>query len=186
MESSMTIMVPETFLRTRFYPKLYYGVVYWYKNVNEKSTYDFGKYYVGCTSDEKHRRYHWNSYPSPYAGTKIDAARKRTPKSMWQYNRFFIWDEDPYRFAKRMAFHEALFIASFDSYKNGYNSNRGGAGRPGTVIIKVTSPTGESWVFFGYNEAGRKFDLTSGGVQRYVDKKGNHTNKAGFKFERLN
>ena len=49
------------------------GVVYWYTNQNKAAKRDYGKKYVGYTFDEKRRRECWNSYPSDYAGPKINA-----------------------------------------------------------------------------------------------------------------
>lgn len=45
------------------------GVVYQYYTVD-------GKSYVGCTTNEKGRKYDWNCKKGPYGGVKIAKARK--------------------------------------------------------------------------------------------------------------
>ena len=161
------------------------GVVYWYTNQNKAAKRDYGKKYVGYTFDEKRRRECWNSYPSDYAGPKINAARRRTPKEKWEYNRIILWDVYPERLAYRLSLLESVYIAHFDSYLSGFNNNTGGPGPARTTIIKTTSSSGEVRFFRGYRAAAEAFGLTTGGVQRYVDKNANHTNKDGYVFEKL-
>lgn len=185
MTSSISALVPVTYYQSTSLPELFFAVVYWYKNVNVASACDFGKYYVGGTRNEKHRRGCWNSYPSAYAGAKIDAARKRTPQKKWEYDRFCLWSTSLEHLKAILSIYETHFIDFYDSFKNGFNSNRGGAGRPGTTTIRVTAPDGSVTIYFSYNEVGRAFNLTSGGVQYYLDKKADSTNKDGYKFERL-
>ena len=180
MESNVILMLPAP--HDDYLPAmpLLRGDIYRYENE------ECGKDYVGATKHVERRRADWNCQSSNYAGSKIAAARKNTPPDKWGYYSFPVFDTDPDILDQRLKEYETYYIAYYDSYENGYNGNRGGAGRPATVIIKVTASTGDWRLFTGYREVGEAFGLTTGGIQRYVDKKADHTNKDGFKFERLN
>ena len=162
------------------------GEVYRYENESDVVPDEKYRNYVGATEKPKGREGQWDCPSSNYAGPKIAAARKIIPLEDWKRYSFPVFDTDPKRLKKRLKEYETYYIAVFDSFEHGYNGNRGGVGCPAVVIIKVTAPNGEWRLFNGYNAVGAAFGLTSGGVQNYVDKKANHTNKDGFKFERLN
>ena len=179
MDSNVILMLPAP--HDEYLPAmpLLRGDIYRYADESDKN-------YVGATRHLDRRHGEWLCASSNYAGAKIAAARKNTPPDKWGYYSFPVFDTDPDILNQRLKEYETYYIAYYDSYENGYNGNRGGAGRPATVIIKVTASTGEWVLYNGYNAVGRTFGLTSGGIQHYVDKKADHTNKNGFKFERLN
>ena len=179
MESSIVLLLPTT--HDCYLPAmpLLRGDIYRYED-------GFDKNYVGATRHVEKRREEWVCTSSDYAGAKIAAARKITPPDKWVYYSFPVFDTDSDRLDQRLKEYESYYIAEFDSFENGYNGNRGGVGRPGTTIIRVTAPDGTVSIYYSYNEAGRAFNLTSGGVQYYLDKKADSTNKEGFKFEKLN
>ena len=153
---------------TTLLPALPYfeGVVYWYTNIDDDAPLEYGKKYVGCTTAEAKRVSVWNCSSSDYAGPKIAAARKTTPPDKWEYISIPVVDVDKLRLIARLLSMEAELIERFDSYENGYNGNRGGAGKPRTTIIRITTPSGEIRYFRGYQEVAEEFGLTTGGVQK--------------------
>lgn len=179
MESNLPLCLPQA--HDSYLPAmpLFRGDIYRYADKLDKN-------YVGATRHLERCHEEWLCESSNYAGSKIAAARKITSPNKWEYYSFPVFDTDSDRLDQRLLEYETHYIAVLDSYENGYNGNRGGVGRPAVVIIRVTEPTGDIWLFNGYREAGDKYGLTTGGVQHYVDKKDDHTNKAGFKFERVN
>lgn len=179
MESDVVLLLPAQ--RDYYLPAmpLLRGDVYRYEDRSAKN-------YVGATRHAERRREEWVCTSSDYAGPKIAAARKITPPDQWEYYSFPVFDTDSDRLDQRLKEYETYYIAQFNSFENGYNGNRGGVGRPGMTLIQVTAPDGTVSIYFSYNEAGKALNLTSGGVQYYLDKKADSTNKAGYKFERLN
>ena len=186
MESNLPLCLPQA--HDSYLPAmpLLSGEIYRYTNKSEAVPSETDWSYIGATEKPKGREGQWDSPSSNYAGSKIAKARKTIPLKDWKRYSFPVFDTDPERLKQRLKEYETYYIAFFDSYENGYNGNRGGVGRPAVVVIRVTEPTGDIWLFNGYREAGDKYGLTTGGVQHYVDKKDDHTNKAGFKFERVN
>lgn len=186
MESNVVLLLPaphDCYLPAM--PPLF-GEVYRYTNMSDVVPSEKYWQYIGASGEPKLRQYQWNTSTSDYAGPKIAKARKTIPLKDWKRYSFPVFDTDPERLKQRLKEYETYYIAYFNSYECGYNGNRGGFGRPAVNIIKVTEPTGVIRIFDGYREAGEAYGLTTGGVQRYVDKKDDHTNKAGVKFEKLN
>ena len=185
MESSFTSLIPASYYQPIGIQELYIGVVYWYKNVNEAIAYDYGKYYVGLTLNEKHRRECWKSYPSAYAGTKIDAARKRTPQDKWEYDRISLWSISLEHLKAMLSIYETHFIDYFDSFKNGFNGNRGGRGIASWVVFRVTDISGNQEIVESYEAVARLYNVPIGSIQ-HCTKKNDHLAKNGVRIERLN
>lgn len=103
------------------------GVVYRYWN-----DADGGKSYVGCTINEKKRKYAWNWKNNPYGGEKIATARRVFGLSAFQNERLFvILASSKKDLVKKLEALEVKFIEKFDSFYNGYNSSLGGHGSKG-------------------------------------------------------
>ena len=186
MTSNISTLVPASYYQSTTLPELFFAVVYWYKNVNEALVYDFGKYYVGCTFNEKHRRECWNSYPSAYAGAKIDAARKRTPQDKWEYDRIFLWSISLEHLKKTLSIYETHFIDYYDSFKNGFNGNRGGRGIAAWALFLVTDTSGAQEIVESYEAVASQYKVAIGSIHYCSKKKGNHIAKNGVQIKRLN
>jgi hypothetical protein len=103
------------------------GVVYRYWN-----DADGGKSYVGCTINEKKRKYAWNWKNNPYGGEKIATARRKFGLSAFHYEQLYvIYASSKKDIFKKLETLEVKFIEKFDSFYNGYNSNLGGHGSKG-------------------------------------------------------
>jgi len=104
------------------------GVVYRYYTSD-------GKSYVGCTTNERKRRYAWNWKNNSYGGVKIATARKEFGLNAFQYERLYIIiTESKDGLVKQLEALETLFIKLFDSYNNGFNTSIGGRGSKGNAM----------------------------------------------------
>ena len=100
------------------------GVIYRYKSPS-------GKYYIGQTIDEEHRRYIFLSNYS-YGGVKIDNARKKYGPENFEYTVLIKVDgDDKTEIKSYLDLLEQFFIKKYDSINNGYNSTEGGGGMCG-------------------------------------------------------
>jgi hypothetical protein len=154
-------------------PVLYMGVVYCRTNISD--TVEYGKKYVGCTTDEHQRQLSWDSYSSDYAGPKINVARQNTPKESWSYASFPLFDTDLERLLERLKAKETEYIDFFDSYENGYNGNRGGVGVAASVVISAIYPDGTHQEFLSLRAAAEALGVSIGTIQYYADIKSDHT-----------
>lgn len=95
------------------------GIIY-------KYTSPSGRHYIGQTTNEKVRREHWNT-EGPYAGRKIDRARKKYGIKNFSYE---VLERRIYESAKDarsgLDALEVYYIGLYDSYRNGYNCTIGG------------------------------------------------------------
>lgn len=99
---------------------MYQGIIYKYTSPSKKV-------YIGQTRDEKDRRYRWNNLNKPYAGIKIERARKKYGPENFQYEVLFsIETENEYDLTTILNQKEIEYILLYDSYNNGYNSSTGG------------------------------------------------------------
>lgn len=106
--------------------KGYEGVNYRYTNLIN------GKSYVGATIRELERRRSWANWSNAYSDSKIANARKSSKREDWKYEVLErSYSKDPVKLEKMVEEREAYYIALYDSYDNGYNSNRGGDGMSG-------------------------------------------------------
>lgn len=99
---------------------MYRGVIY-------KYTSPSGKIYIGQTTDEQSRRSVFLNENKPYAGPKINEARKKYGVLNFEYEvifevKSFIINE----VQEILNDKERQYIKLFDSYYNGYNSTEGG------------------------------------------------------------
>lgn len=106
------------------------GVVYRYYTAD-------GKSYVGCTINERKRRYAWNWKNNTYGGVKIASARKELGLSAFTYERLCVVPGgSKEEVLKKIEEKETSYIKLFDSFNNGYNTNEGGRGQKGVSVPK--------------------------------------------------
>lgn len=101
------------------------GVIYKYTAPN-------GKCYIGQTTNGKIRREQWNTANYPYAGVKINRARKKYGIHNFRYE---VLERNTYT-SKKVATEELnrleiYYIGLYNSYKNGYNCTIGGEATSG-------------------------------------------------------
>lgn len=96
------------------------GIIYRYKSPS-------GKYYIGQTIDEYHRRLKFLSDNIYYGGPKIDNARKKYGPKNFEYTVLMNVIGDTKKEVKKyLNTLEIGFIKMYDSIENGYNIQRGG------------------------------------------------------------
>ena len=99
----------------------YYGIIYKYTNKTNN------KPYIGQTEDEDRRRREWKSQSNPYAGKKINNARKKYGINGFTYKVLCVVECDTEAdLLNSLNEKEDYYIELYDSIKNGYNSVRGG------------------------------------------------------------
>lgn len=99
---------------------IYNGIIY-------KYTSPSGKHYIGQTRDEKNRRSRWKQTSKPYAGVKLENARKKYGVDNFQYEVLLSIDcENESDLIDLLNQKEIEYISKYDSYFSGYNSNIGG------------------------------------------------------------
>lgn len=104
---------------------MFVGIIY-------KYTSPSGKVYIGQTRNEQSRRQRWFNEELPYAGPKINAARKKYGATNFRYNVIFeIKTEDEYILMTTLNNKEKEYIQIYDSITNGYNLSEGGI----TVVL---------------------------------------------------
>lgn len=95
------------------------------------SEYD-GKSYVGATDDIAQRNTCFNKNVSNYAGKKMLAAMDAVPRKYWKLEILeVIGINDSADFKTIADERETFYIAKFNSFEDGLNSNRGGSGNKG-------------------------------------------------------
>lgn len=102
--------------------KQYRGVIY-------KRTSPSGKVYIGQTYDEDSRNANWRSLASPYTSknSKIDNARKKYGPENFTYEILFETKSANLDLTKKILSDlEIYYISYYNSWKEGYNSTRGG------------------------------------------------------------
>lgn len=113
----------------------YLGVVYrrW---LIKPGCVDNGKSYVGETMDEASRIQSWKKINSPdYGGYKISSARNQYGLKDWKYEVLeIVYAKSKDECRKLLYKREAYYIDKYNSYENGFNGNRGGAGNTGVVF----------------------------------------------------
>ena len=99
---------------------MYQGIIYKYTSPSKKL-------YIGQTRNEADRRYRWSNLNKPYAGIKIERARKKYGPENFQYEILFnIETENEHDLITILNQKEVEYILLYDSYNNGYNSSTGG------------------------------------------------------------
>lgn len=105
-----------------------------YRYVNQTPGEDFERCYVGVTPDEKTRRQCWGQPSKAYAGRKIAEARIKFGIKAFIYEVLeIIYANSEQELEIKLDERETYWIAYYDSYENGYNSNRGGSGYKGVT-----------------------------------------------------
>lgn len=101
--------------------KLIRGVIY-------KYTSPSGKCYIGQTINEKRRRNDFlNEKDEIYAGPKINNARKKYGPKNFEYEILFAVESYVKEEVRDLLNQKGIqYIEMFDSFYNGYNSDRGG------------------------------------------------------------
>lgn len=103
------------------------GIIYRYKSPS-------GKYYIGQTINEQHRRRVFNTLNCTYGGKKIDTARKKYGPENFEYTVLMeVKGDNSEEVQKYLNILEVGFIKMYDSYNNGYNSTEGG-----DSVFKIT------------------------------------------------
>ena len=110
------------------------GVVYKY-TLNKPGDPKDGWSYIGETPEETVRRSKWEIAENKYAGQKIATARETFGIKMFSYTVLeTLYDPDIDKLVEKLEKREAHYISKYDSYKHGFNSNKGGTGRKGQKI----------------------------------------------------
>lgn len=101
------------------------GIVY-------KYTSPSGKVYIGQTSNEHRRRMEFGRLSQSYGGHRMDMARLKYGPENFSYEVLFRGTfQDEKEMECILNEKERYYIAYFDSFRNGYNMNEGGAGNVG-------------------------------------------------------
>lgn len=99
---------------------MYRGIVY-------KYTSSSGKVYIGQTTDEKRRKWQFNSLQIKYGSNKIDNARKKYGPSSFQYEVLFECEQDYLeKLTPILDNKETELIKYYNSINLGYNCALGG------------------------------------------------------------
>ena len=169
------------------------GVVYRYYTAD-------GKSYIGCTINERKRMYAWNWKNNSYGGIKIAAARKFLGLGAFKYERLFVIITDSEDgLIRHLEALEAKYIEKFDSYNNGYNTNKGGRGNLGVKMSEswkakiknsstkkavrlIPNDGSEEKVFESLMETSRQLKISVGRVHYYLNKATNKSVK-GYKLK---
>ena len=121
------------------------GIIYkWTCNVN-------GKSYIGQTTNEKQREKEFLSENKPYAGEKINNARKKYGLSngIWTktvLKRLWCKDGKEDELRERLNYWEKYYIELYDSINNGYNITNGGdCNFSEEVILEMRKKGKEYW-----------------------------------------
>lgn len=121
------------------------GIIYkWTCNVN-------GKSYIGQTTNEKQREKEFLSENKPYAGEKINNARKKYGLSngIWAktvLKRLWCKDGKEDELRERLNYWEKYYIELYDSINNGYNITNGGdCNFSEEVILEMRKKGKEYW-----------------------------------------
>ena len=102
------------------------GVIYRY--VNKKT----GECYIGNTIHEKARASKFKDMNHPYAGRKMEDARRRYD---FEYEVLTtIKSKDKKDLKRRLDEYEGYYIKAFNSCENGYNTGHGGNGTKGVKM----------------------------------------------------
>lgn len=100
---------------------MFNGIIY-------KYTSPSGKVYIGQTVDEKKRRKDFLSANNPYAGDKINKARKKYGPENFEYEILTTVSADSVEsLCDLLDFSEQYYIEKYDSCNSGYNLLEGGA-----------------------------------------------------------
>lgn len=121
------------------------GIIYkWTCNVN-------GKSYIGQTTNEKQREREFLSENKPYAGEKINNARKKYGLSngIWTktvLKRLWCKDGKENELRERLNYWEKYYVELYDSINNGYNITNGGdCNFSEEVILEMRKSGKEYW-----------------------------------------
>ena len=108
------------------------GVIYRYKSPS-------GKYYIGQTIDEKHRKVIFSNVKLKYGGPKIEAARRKYGPENFEYCVLMnVTGDNKEEVKNYLDILEIGFIKMYNSFNNGYNSCEGGLGNRGYIPTEDT------------------------------------------------
>ncbi|MGM9776725.1 MAG: hypothetical protein ACI3ZD_00095 [Prevotella sp.] len=135
MKSGTTMSIPANVAKYGDSSLPFSGIIYrrW---LDKPDCDDNGKSYIGETMDEATRNSSWRKPNSKeYAGSKIVSARDEYGLACWGYEVLEVVYAGSENELKLLLYErETFYIAKFDSYDNGFNSNRGGTGNKGVVF----------------------------------------------------
>lgn len=135
MKSGTTMSIPANVAKYGDSSLPFSGIIYrrW---LDKPDCDDNGKSYIGETTDETARNNSWKKPNSKeYAGSKIVSARDKYGLACWGYEVLEVVYAGSENELKPLLYErETFYIAKFDSYENGFNSNRGGTGNKGVVF----------------------------------------------------
>ena len=157
---------------------LYCAVVYYYKCIPT------GLYYCGATIDESSRKSAFKSINNSYGGNKIDSARRSYPDvaNQWEYKPIPIVSASVDDLLWQMDYMERYLISYYDSYRKGYNSNKGGLGRNSRSRVLVIAKDGSQIIYDSCEDVARAYTMSPGNVYHYVYRVEGHRKKNGMIF----
>ena len=114
-------------------PNLPYSGIIYRRWVNKEGAEHYGWSYIGETPNEKVRQQSWNKKNlTGYAGKKLLAAREQYPLDDWEYEVLeYVFAQTEAELKTLLHERETYYIAKYDSFDHGFNSNRGGSGNKG-------------------------------------------------------
>lgn len=143
-----------------------------------------GKYYCGVTIDPSNRKSVWTNIKYKYAGEKVYQARMQYQD--WEHD--WVYDEIEFSaptfdsMLTSMDYTERYLIDIYDSYRNGYNSNRGGAGRGSKSRVLVILKDGTQLIYDSCEAVAKAYTMSPGNVYHYAYRTDTHTKRNGMIF----
>lgn len=151
------------------------GIIYCYQ-LNAPGEIEDGWLYIGQTADEIHRRANWKNTTTPYAGTKLEAARHNFGVDCWTYSIIkTISARTSDELKKILKQEEARFIRKFGSDTKGFNTRA-------VEKVIVIHDDGSEEEYSSVYEAAIANGLFPGSVY-YSDRNDSATRKDGFRFK---
>ena len=137
------------------------------------------KYYCGITVHPGNRKSVWKGLTNKYAGKKINDARKKygVGEDAWEYWEKTITAATKDELIKEMDYTEVYLIAFYNSYYDGYNSNKGGLGRGSKGSVSVSIPGIGPVVYDSCQAAADALGMSHGDVHYYLYRSKTHTKK---------
>lgn len=173
---------------------VYVGVIYSYtlKATNQA--------YVGQAANEDARKQDWLRTSCKYGGVKIHSARSQYGISLqiWDYSQLeTVVATDLKELQHKLDERETFWIDALDSFKNGFNGNRGGKGLKGVEMsdgqrekiraaqneqITIHFADGSSEVMPSHKAAAGRLQVSESTISRYL--KSGKSHKNGFSLSK--